>query len=1168
VPIEPCGPFWTRQHAQSIKTNREFSVPPAAISAKRLNVSSLELRLFGSLLIHQDGAVVTSLKSKKGQALLCYLAVSGQPWSRPALAGLFWPDMPEANALLNLRKALHLLNRQLAPHLLVSRQAIAFNQTGSTWLDVAEFEARVTRQADVADLQRAVALYRDEFLADLYLPECDVFEEWAAARRVRLRHLALDALARLTEQELQLADYEAAERHARRQVEIDNLRERGHRQLMETLAWRGQRSAALLQYEACRQILATELGVDPAPATAKLAEQIRQNQFGQQTAAAGAAPQPAPSSGAARRQPIATNLLASTTPLVGRDTELAELSGFLAEPAVRLVTLVGPPGIGKSSLALAIAAQERERFPQGVFVVELATVAPAADQLPTSIAELLATRIADAMGYPFADENRERSQQLLDYLRDRAVCLVLDNFEHLLDGANLLAQILKSAPRVTMLVTSRESLRMYEEQVYPVRGLAFSAELAAEEDAAVQLFLQRARRVRPDFALRAADMPHMTTICHLAAGMPLALALAAAQVDGLSLAAIAGELGESLNLLETEWRDVPLRHRSMRAALEASWSQLAGEEQELFSRLSVFHGGFTRPAASKVGAPEMSQPALRRILAALGAKSFLSYETAADRYQIHELLRQFAAEKLALSPELASEVLDRHSSTFCTFLQERSEDWHTARQMEALEAVKPEAENIRRAWERSLLRGEWEQLAQAMDSWRWYHQWRLQIGEFDRVCQAVVRRTDSQAAAETSRATDALRLRAKALTWLGWSAPERSEALRKLDEALNLLARLEGRGHDIRLERALALRERALRLMGGGDLHRAQQDQAQSLALFQALGHPWGIAQSLAGLGLLDWRTGDYEAALEKMQRALAIRQTLGDRRAEAESKHGLGLIYRGRGRLDEAEQLQRQALDLGQRVGDRMALTRYKINLARTLLLQGNQAEAQQLARECLAMGQELSYPLYEGWSRSYLCEILLHGGQYGQARRHAERARFILEEHQTTLRLPDGGNLHLSLGELALVEGSYMQAQAAFRQSQEKRDQSWDRQSSLLALAGLGAAAGRLGQLEAARQHLSAALATALSTQSFPPVVYTLPFVALFLARTGHVERGLALWEAVRTAPFVAHSQWFADVAGRELEALGASAATGAAAAARERSQAADLWEVAAGVLAVLQG
>jgi predicted ATPase/DNA-binding SARP family transcriptional activator len=1119
-------------------------------------------------VIQRDRVLLASLKSKKGQALLCYLAVTGQAWSRPALAGLFWPDMPEANALVNLRKALHLLKQELAPHLLISRQAIAFNRTAATWLDVTEFEAVVARKPDRASLQRAVELYRGDFLGDLYLPDCEVFEEWAAARRVGLRQLALDALARLAEQELQQANYESAERLARRQLEIDNLRERGHRQLMEALAGRGQRTAALQQYEMCRHILATELAVDPAPATARLAGQIRQNQLGQLAIGTPArTPTSAPSPTGQRPPLIPRQPPVNTTPLVGREVEMAELGRFLADPAVRLITLVGPAGIGKSSLALAIAERERQRFAHGVFVVELAPAGSADKQRASRIRHLLVARIAGALGYQMQEERRDHEQQLLDYLSGRALCLVLDNFDHLVDGANLLAAILQSAPRVKIVVTSREALHLYEEQIVPVTGLAFTEELVAEEDAAVQLFLQRARRLQPDFALREADLPHVTAICRLVAGIPLALELAAAQVDALSLSDMVGELERSLDLLATEWRNVPVRHRSMRAALDASWSRLSGEEQQVFSCLSVFRGGFTRLAAGQVCAPEMSPLAFRRILAALVAKSFLSYRTAPERYAIHELLRQFAAEKLAFLPELETGARDRHSATFCAFLRERTGDWYTTRQIETLKALQPEAENVQQAWDWALAQGEWERLAQAIDSWRWYHQWRLRILDFDRLCQALLSKTESQVAARTAVVPGALRLRAKALTWLGWSAPDRSDALLKLEEALTLLEHPQLSDQDIRLERALALRERALRLIGMGDLESAQQSQEQSLALFQALGHQWGIAQSLSGLGLVAWRMGNYDAALARMESALVIRQHLGDRRAEAESKHGLGLIHKSLGHLGEAEQLQRDALELGRRVEDPMALTRYKINLARTLLWQGNPEEARRLASECLAIAQEHAYPVYEGWSRSYLAEILLHSGQYRQARRQAERARLILNEHKATLRLPDGGTLHLTLGELALVEAAYAEAQAAFVQSRENLDRSWDRQSSLLALAGLGHAARCLGRLAPARQYLAEALATSLATKSFGPLVYTLPFVALLLASSGQVARGLQIWELARTQPFVAQSRWFADVAGRELAALAATLPPAAVAAARAQDRMLDLWPTAAELPAALQ-
>jgi DNA-binding SARP family transcriptional activator len=382
-------------------------------------VTSLELRLFGSLLIHQDGAVVDSLKSKKGQALLCYLAVTGQPWSRPALAGLFWPDMPEANALINLRKALHLINQQLASHLLVSRQTIAFNQTASTWLDVAEFEARVTRKADAADLQRAVDLYRDDFLGDLYLPDCEVFEEWAAARRVGLRQLALDALARLAEQELQQANYESAERH-RAATAGDRQPARTRSPAVNGSAGLagGSARAALQQYEMCRQILAIELAVDPAPATARLAGQIRQNQLGQLTIGTPARRQHRrllPKTGQ-RPPPIPTIFSWRPRPWSAVKSRWRSWAAFWPIPPCAWSRWSGPAGIGKSSLALAIAAQERERFPHGVFVVELAPAGSADKQRVSRIRDLLVARIADAMGYQLQDERRDTTQQLLDYL--------------------------------------------------------------------------------------------------------------------------------------------------------------------------------------------------------------------------------------------------------------------------------------------------------------------------------------------------------------------------------------------------------------------------------------------------------------------------------------------------------------------------------------------------------------------------------------------------------------------------------------------------------------------------------------------------------------------------------------------------------------------------------
>jgi predicted ATPase/DNA-binding SARP family transcriptional activator len=1093
-------------------------------------MTTVELRLFGDLSIQQDSVPLLALKSKKGQALLCYLAVTGQTYTRSTLAGLFWPEMPETNALLNLRKALHLHKQHLAPFLLISRHTIAFNRAAPAWLDVTEFEATTAGQPDMTHLQAAVDLYRGDFLHDFYLPDCAAFEEWAAARRAKYQRLALAALTRLTDHYLSQAAYEAAEQYARRQLELDSLRESAHRQLMAVLARSGRRSAALVQYEACCRILAEALDVAPDPATVTLAEQIRQNRLDQ--------PSPdtnelLPGTGLSARehqqQSPAYNLPTPAIPFIGRESELAVLSQYLADPAIRLVTILGPGGVGKTRLALATAErqlydQQPSSFPHGVYFVPLASVATA---------DLLLPAIAETIGFHFY-EGDEPKAQLLRYLRPKKLLLVLDNFEHLQDGVELVAEIRQTAPAVRLLVTSRERLNLQAEHLFHIGGLTLPRTDAAGEDnssvdlssySAIQLFCQSARQAQPDFALAAGNRADVLAICRLVQGMPLGIVLATTWLALLTPPEIVAEMGRDLDFLATEMADVPVRQRSLRAAFNHSWRLLNRREQAVFARLSIFRGGFSRDAAQAVSGASLHD------LQTLVNKS-LVYRSPAGRYEVHELLRQFAAEQLDRVLEDCRSAHDRHSAYYCAFLQERSEAWYTARQLETLAAVTQEADNIRQAWQWALGQGEWSRLLPALDSWQWYHQWRLRIAEFDAVCRTIIEQTEN----ETAVSLDGLRLWAKALTWLGWSALNQEEALRILQQALTLLARPELANQDTRLEKALALSNRALRLTGLDDPQTAQHDHEQCLTLFEALDHQWGIAHSFQRLGIGAWLAGDYDLALNRVQTALTIRQKLGDLRAEAESKHGLGMIHSGLGDLDQAEQLYRDALDRGHQVGDRMAPTRYSANLSRTLLWQGKLEEAQHLAGESLALGQELGYPLYEGYARSYLSQVLLHSGQYEQARQQAEQARAILIRLKGTLLLPDGGSLALTLAELALVEASYSQAEAAFLQSQADLKHGWPG-FTVFALAGMGYTACCQGHLVAARRHLVSALERALASKAYIPAVYILPFMAHFLATTGHVERGAALWELARKQPFVAHSVWFADVVGKRIAVAAAS-------------------------------
>jgi predicted ATPase len=338
------------------------------------------------------------------------------------------------------------------------------------------------------------------------------------------------------------------------------------------------------------------------------------------------------------------NLPAQLTPFVGREHELVEINAALDDPDVRLLTLVGAGGMGKTRLALETAYQRLNRYADGAFFVALAPVAS-----PAAIASAIATSV----GLELTGDIR---QALPFALRDKQALLLLDNFEHLLEGANGIVELLEAAPGLQFLVTSRERLNVLGEHAYVVRGMNYgeSGSREAMPAAAIRLFEQSARRVKPDFVVGNDNLTVVARICALVEGMPLGLELAAAWADMLPLDEIASEIEQSIDFLSSDWKDAPERHRSLRAVFDSSWRSLDEFEQRIFRSLSVFQGGFTREAAQTVAGASL------RALARLGHKSLL-YQRG-GRYEIHELLRQFGAEQLHLSPKERVAVEERHSA--------------------------------------------------------------------------------------------------------------------------------------------------------------------------------------------------------------------------------------------------------------------------------------------------------------------------------------------------------------------------------------------------------------------------------------------------------------------------------------------------------------------------
>ena len=384
------------------------------------------------------------------------------------------------------------------------------------------------------------------------------------------------------------------------------------------------------------------------------------------------------------------NLPAPRTSFVGRTEELASIDRMLDEPDCRLLTLVGPGGVGKTRLALEAAARRIDRYQHGVHFVPLVGV-PAPDLLAPAVAESLQFQVDNAHSAIAARD------QLVDFLRERATLLVLDNFEHLLDARDLLTEVIERAPQVELLTTSRERLQVQSEWVLDLEGLGNGAGNGSghgrtRDSAAVRLFVDRARQVDSGYTLTDDERPHVERVCHLVNGMPLGIELAAAWVSMLPCAEIADEIERNLGFLETSMSDVPERHRSLRAAFDQSWRLLLDDERRVFSRLAVFRGSFARDAAAAVAGAGLAE------LHGLVSKSLVR-RAGLGRFEVHELLRQYAEERLTAQPSELADARESHAHFYLGMLLARAGALVGAHMMEARDELRVELDNVRVAAE-------------------------------------------------------------------------------------------------------------------------------------------------------------------------------------------------------------------------------------------------------------------------------------------------------------------------------------------------------------------------------------------------------------------------------------------------------------------------------------
>ncbi|MBX3083025.1 MAG: hypothetical protein KF716_15440 [Anaerolineae bacterium] len=457
---------------------------------------------------------------------------------------------------------------------------------------------------------------------------------------------------------------------------------------------------------------------------------------------------------------VTYTLPVQSTAFVGRAKELTEISARLADPACRLLTLTGPGGIGKTRLALEAArmvmtnhnGNGQHPFPNGTYFISLQAL-NAPEQLVVSIGE--------AVGFQFYP-GAELTQQLHDFLQNKTLLLLLDNLEHLLDSANIISDILTTTERIKMLATSREALNLQQEWLYPLDGMTVPAESgldSVEDSSAVQLFIQNARRVQPGFSVER-ERDAIARICRLVGGMPLGIELAAGWVRALSCSEIADEISRSLDILETPTRNMPERHRNMRAVLDQSWLMLDADEQRMMGWLSIFQGGFTRESALTVAGASV------RHLSALVDKSWVRRDSVTGRYDLHELLRQYAAERLHhLGEEDAAR--DAHARYFAAFMEQHERDIKFRRQSEALLEIEFDFANVRAAWRWAAERQNHAVINRMVEALNWFCDLRVRYLEGEEMLRTAAERFASFTDPDRRLTYNRLRARRTRLIMLG-----------------------------------------------------------------------------------------------------------------------------------------------------------------------------------------------------------------------------------------------------------------------------------------------------------------------------------------------------------------------------------------------------------------
>lgn len=736
------------------------------------------------------------------------------------------------------------------------------------------------------------------------------------------------------------------------------------------------------------------------------------------------------------------NLPVQATPFLGREDELKEIITLIEDPKCWLITLIGPGGIGKTRLAIQAAAEMIEHFAHGVYFIPMD---------PLSSADFLISAIADALKFSFYSREDEKVQ-LLNYLREKEILLIMDNFEHLVEGARVISDILNSAPGVKILVTSRELLNLRGEWIVQIEGMEVpeSERIDVEGYSAVQLFLYNARRVNANVTFSDEDKHFVVRICQLVDGLPLGIEIASSWLRSLSCKEISQEIEKNLDFLSTSLRDLPERHRSLRAVFDYSWNLLNQEEKNVFMKMSVFRGGSTREAAEKVTGVTLP------MLTVFMDKSLL-LRNSTGHYEMLEILRQYAEGKIDEFPEEKQRLQDIHCNYYVNFLNQKEKDISDGKEKEVLENIREETKNVRMAWNWAVERGKIKEIGKAVvslsvfyDIQGWY-----QEGEksFRRAAEVM------QGCAEGSEERIIL---GKVLARYGnfcFCLGSYDKAGELLEESISIF-----KNFGIKKEEAFSLM-----CLGNidallGNYVEAKKYHKESLKIYKEIGDKKGISAGLNSVGVIHYYLEEYKEAKQFFKESYDISKETGYQKGIATALVNIGLVAHGIGEYDEAKQLLEKGLEMDREMGDKKGMANTLHNLGLTHRAFGDYEKAKKYYKEGLEIRQEM-------------------GDRMGIA-----------------ISLNNLGNLG---GETV----SYEDAKKFHRESLAIRREIGDKMGVAQSLLNLGEAFTGTGEHKKAKEHFYEALMAAVDSNENYTTQESLLGIAEYLRKDGKKERSLEI-------------------------------------------------------------